>query len=160
MNKTPEELIKEREQRINNVVALREPDRVPVYCLPGFFPAKYAGITCKTAMYDDDQAPAAWTKYLEDFHPDLAPALFTPFMFVRDVLDVLDCRQALWPGHGVGDSSSMQYPDEVRERCRKVIDYVGKGGGFIMSSSTVLDDARVENVRAMFEFTRGYGVYR
>jgi hypothetical protein len=36
---------------------------------------------------------------------------------------------------------------------------VGKGGGFIMDSSTVIDDAKPENVKTMIEFTKEYGVY-
>ena len=50
-------------------------------------------------------------------------------------------------------------PDEVRAYCKKLIDTAGKNGGFIMDSSTGLDDAKPENVRAMFDFTREYGVY-
>ena len=50
-------------------------------------------------------------------------------------------------------------PDDVRAYCKKLIDVCGKGGGFIMDSATGLDDAKPENVKAMFEFTREYGVY-
>ena len=50
-------------------------------------------------------------------------------------------------------------PDDVRTCCKKLIDTVGQGGGYIMDASTGLDDARPENVRAMFDFTREYGVY-
>jgi uroporphyrinogen-III decarboxylase len=50
-------------------------------------------------------------------------------------------------------------PDDVRAYCKKLIDNVGKGGGFILDSSTSLDDAKLENVKAMFDFTREYGVY-
>jgi uroporphyrinogen-III decarboxylase len=49
--------------------------------------------------------------------------------------------------------------DDVRAYCRRLIDVVGRDGGFIMDASTVLDDARPENVKAMFDFTREYGVY-
>jgi len=49
--------------------------------------------------------------------------------------------------------------DEVRDYCKKLIDTVGKGGGFIMSAATVLDDAKPENVKIMIDFTKGYGVY-
>ena len=51
-------------------------------------------------------------------------------------------------------------PEDVKEYCRKLIDVCGDGGGFIMSSSALIDHARVENVRAMMEFTREYGKYR
>ncbi len=48
-------------------------------------------------------------------------------------------------------------PDDVRGYCRKLIDVVGKGGGFIMDSGVgIPDEAKPENVRAMFEFTREY----
>ncbi len=50
-------------------------------------------------------------------------------------------------------------PDQVRAYCKNLIDKVAPGGGFIMDSSTGLEDAKPENVQAMFEFTREYGVY-
>jgi len=51
-------------------------------------------------------------------------------------------------------------PDEVKTHCKKLIDVVGRGGGFILSPSTGLDNARPENVKAMFDVTKEYGVYR
>jgi uroporphyrinogen-III decarboxylase len=51
-------------------------------------------------------------------------------------------------------------PDDVKAYCKELIDAVGKDGGFIMDASTVLDDAKPENVRAMIDFTKEYGVYR
>jgi hypothetical protein len=51
-------------------------------------------------------------------------------------------------------------PDDVKAYCKKLIDYCGKDGGYIMDTSALLDEAKPENVRAMFEFTREYGVYR
>jgi uroporphyrinogen-III decarboxylase len=50
--------------------------------------------------------------------------------------------------------------DDFREQCRKIIDVCGKDGGFIMSTSTTLDDARPDNIKAMIDFTLEYGVYR
>jgi len=52
-------------------------------------------------------------------------------------------------------------PDEVRARCKEVIDRVGKNGGYIMDAGAIMqDDSTVENVKAMTEFTVEYGVYR
>ena len=53
------ELYKQREKRINDAIALREPDRVPVMLIFGFFPAKLAGITNEEAMYDYDKTMRA-----------------------------------------------------------------------------------------------------
>jgi len=51
-------------------------------------------------------------------------------------------------------------PEEVRERCKKVIDGVAGDGGYIMDASAIVqDDGKVENIKAMTEFTREYGVY-
>ncbi|MCF6286964.1 MAG: hypothetical protein L3K26_17515 [Candidatus Hydrogenedentes bacterium] len=51
-------------------------------------------------------------------------------------------------------------PDEVRARCKEVIDAVAGDGGYIMDASAIIqNDATVENMKAMTEFTRDYGVY-
>lgn len=51
-------------------------------------------------------------------------------------------------------------PAEVSDYCKKLIDVVGKRGGFMMNGGIgIPDEARVENVRAMAEITREYGVY-
>ena len=39
------------------------------------------------------------------------------------------------------------------------LDVAGKGGGFIMSHSCQMDDLRPENLKAMIDFTKEYGVY-
>ena len=51
-------------------------------------------------------------------------------------------------------------PDEVRSYCKKVIDGVAKDGGYIMDAGAIIQqDAEIENVKAMTDFTREYGVY-
>jgi hypothetical protein len=50
-------------------------------------------------------------------------------------------------------------PQDVRDYCKKLIDIVGKGGGFIMDAANSLDEEKPENVRAMIDFTCKYGIY-
>jgi len=51
-------------------------------------------------------------------------------------------------------------PQDVRECCKKVIDGVARDGGYIMDASAIMqDDTKTENLRAMTEATREYGVY-
>ncbi len=50
-------------------------------------------------------------------------------------------------------------PDEVKAHCKKLIDGVGRDGGYILDACSGLDDAKPENVKAMFEAVREYGVY-
>ena len=108
MEKTAEELFKEREKRIHDAVQLKEPDRVPIVSFGGFFAAKYAGFTCKEAMYDREKAVEATLRYLQDFQPDLGE---NPFMFslLGEQLESIGYNRLTWPGHGLDDMSSYQF---------------------------------------------------
>jgi uroporphyrinogen-III decarboxylase len=51
-------------------------------------------------------------------------------------------------------------PEEVRERCRAVIDGVAQEGGYIMDAGAIMqDDTSIENLRVLTGFTREHGVY-
>jgi len=50
--------------------------------------------------------------------------------------------------------------EEVKEYCKRLIDVVGKDGGFIMDAEVPMIDETPENMRAMTDFTKEYGVYR
>jgi uroporphyrinogen-III decarboxylase len=50
-------------------------------------------------------------------------------------------------------------PEEVQLYCRNLIDYVGRDGGFIMDAAAHVTEAKPENLRVMFDFTREHGVY-
>lgn len=51
-------------------------------------------------------------------------------------------------------------PQNVKECARNLIDTAGKGGGYIMCNGAFFDEAAPENVKAMVEFTKEYGVYK
>ncbi len=98
MNKAAEALRKEREKRITDAIELKMPDRVPVICAMGYFPAKYTGIPCSAAYYDFDAWYDAYQKTLREFQPDLIfPQPFMP----GKALEILNPRQMRWPGYGV-----------------------------------------------------------
>jgi hypothetical protein len=51
-------------------------------------------------------------------------------------------------------------PAQVRAACKRVIDTAAQDGGYVMDASAlIMDDARVENVKAMIDFTLDYGTY-
>jgi uroporphyrinogen-III decarboxylase len=51
-------------------------------------------------------------------------------------------------------------PQEVKEYCRNLIETCGKGGGYMLSSGTAdITEARPDNLRAMMEAAKEYGVY-
>ncbi len=82
-----------------------------------------------------------------------------------DMADIFEVHKAI--GHKFCISGgipnfllSYGTADEVRECCKKVIDGVARDGGYIMDASAIVqDDAKVENIKAMTDFTREYGVY-
>jgi hypothetical protein len=51
-------------------------------------------------------------------------------------------------------------PEEIKEYCKSLIDVVGKGGGYIMSFGTAMDEGKPETVHAMIDFTKEYGGYK
>jgi uroporphyrinogen-III decarboxylase len=58
------------------------------------------------------------------------------------------------------DLLALGKPEDVRDCCKKVIDGVAQDGGYIMDASAIMqDDTKAENLRAMTEATREFGVY-
>jgi hypothetical protein len=51
-------------------------------------------------------------------------------------------------------------PDEVKACCKALIDAAGKDGGFIFSTGAGMQGSKPENVKAMIEFAKDYGIYR
>ncbi|HWQ54729.1 MAG TPA: uroporphyrinogen decarboxylase family protein [Bryobacteraceae bacterium] len=50
--------------------------------------------------------------------------------------------------------------EAVKARCKELIDELAPRGGYIMDASAILqNDASIDNIRAMTNFTRDYGVY-
>jgi uroporphyrinogen-III decarboxylase len=51
-------------------------------------------------------------------------------------------------------------PEDVKAYVKELIDVVGKGGGLMVDCGIWFDEAKHENVKAMVEFTKEYGVYK
>jgi hypothetical protein len=50
--------------------------------------------------------------------------------------------------------------EDVKDHCKKLIDVVGKDGGYIMAPRSSIDEVKPENLKAMIDFTKEYGVYK
>ena len=106
-------------------------------------------------------AEGDWNAHLESFAelPDQA------IVYHVDKGDIFEVHKAI--GHKFCISGGIPNfllaygtADEVRDYCKKVIDGVARDGGYIMDAAAIVqNDAKVENVKAMTEFTREYGVY-
>jgi uroporphyrinogen-III decarboxylase len=108
MKKSPEELYAERQKRVQDAIALKEPDRVPFLPYCHFFPTGYAGFTKEEAMHDYDKLAMAWQRFAVDFEPDMVN---NPFgnVGIGNLLRILDCKQLEWPGGSLPSDRAFQF---------------------------------------------------
>ena len=108
MKEDAAELYRQREKRVNDAIALRIPDRVPIEVLFGFFPATYSGMTVEEVMYDPEKLLQAQMKTLLEFQLDMEQNPYG-IRFLGPILEVLDFKQLKWPGHGVPANLTYQF---------------------------------------------------
>jgi uroporphyrinogen-III decarboxylase len=58
------------------------------------------------------------------------------------------------------DTLSVGKPDDVKANVKQLINTCAKGGGYIMMNGAVIENVPPENVRAMIDATKEYGVYK
>jgi uroporphyrinogen-III decarboxylase len=96
-------------------------------------------------------------EYLGEFPKGSICAYFdtTDIFRAKDILKDHICIQGNVP------ASLLQIgtKEEVIAYCKKLIDYCGKGGGYILSPRSSMDEVKPENLKAMIEFTKEYGKY-
>ena len=96
-------------------------------------------------------------EYLLEFPKGKVLARFdsTDIFRAKDVLKGHTCIEGNFP------SSLLQTgtTDDVKEHCKKLIDYCRKDGGYILAPRSSTDEVKPENLKTMIEFTNEYGVY-
>ncbi|MFW9915372.1 MAG: uroporphyrinogen decarboxylase family protein [Candidatus Thorarchaeota archaeon] len=58
------------------------------------------------------------------------------------------------------DMLAVGTPQQVKDYAKKLIDTVGKGGGYIMTNGAFFDRVKPENLKAMVDFTKEHGAYK
>ena len=112
-------------------------------CVP--FPAAEGGYSSRLKIVQD--IPEGKTLWMID-QTDMAKA--------KETLGKNACLLGNMPSAML----NLGTPQEVRDYAKKLIDTAGKGGGFVMSNGAFFDHAKPENVKAMVDFTKEYGVYK
>lgn len=51
-------------------------------------------------------------------------------------------------------------PQDVKERCRQLIETCAPGGGYILTGGASMDRGNPDNLRAVMEAAKEYGVYK
>jgi hypothetical protein len=103
-----QQLYQEREKRVNDAIALKVPDRVPLAVSLGFFVAKYAGYTNKEIMYDPEKLWDAQWKTTRDFPQDMERNPYG-LTLLGPILDKLGFLQLKWAGGGLPDDAAYQF---------------------------------------------------
>ncbi len=103
--KSNEQLFAERAQRLQDALALRQPDRIPVNMGAGYFLGEYGGITHQEQQDNPAKAQELMEKAALDFQPD---TIFGLFNSPRPSVALGD-RMTRWPGYGLPSSGSFQF---------------------------------------------------
>lgn len=103
--KTPEQLCAERNQRMLDALACKQPDRVPLLMGAGYLLAEMGGVTKQTLYEDLAKQQELLELVAQRFQPDMIfGAWHTP-----GPSQVLGDRMTKWPGHGLGPNGSFQF---------------------------------------------------
>jgi Uroporphyrinogen-III decarboxylase len=131
MSSTGEELYKQREQRFNDIVALRRPDRVPIVPhVIHYFATKVKGISNRDAGYDHklhyDAIKEATIRFGWDFTP-------TNGMFAADGYEALGTTQLRWPGGDLADDASFQFVEGEYMKADEYDEFLADPNGFTLT---------------------------
>lgn len=130
MTNTPEQLYQERARRVQDAIELKVPDRVPVALSLGYFPAKYAGVTCADAYYNPQKWKEASIKTVVDFAPDTCLAVGPDS---GAALEALDFKQMVWPGgQGISPNHGHQFVEGEYMKPDEYDAFLGDLTGFII----------------------------
>ena len=86
-------------------------------------------------------------------------------LWMVDQSDMADVKKTLGQnacllGNVSSAMLSLGTPREVRDYVKNLIDTAGQDGGLIICNGAFFDQAKPENVKAMVEAAREYGVYK
>jgi hypothetical protein len=110
MNDQASALYAEREQRFNDIVALRKPDRIPVSALvTHYFPTKIKGVSNRDAGYDHALRYRCMKEAALEFGWDLAAP---SGIFPSQSLEALGVKQVRWPGATLPDDAPFQFVED------------------------------------------------
>lgn len=105
----------EKEKRIKDAVALKEPDRVPMTPGPQLYPVFHSGYTVAEVVYDTslEKIRNALIKYHLDFDPDAGTDVGQLYAGEGPIMETIrpkNMRLAGMPGEGaIGDNSLQQF---------------------------------------------------
>jgi len=128
--KSVDQLRLEREQRIKDAIALREPDRVPVTLNAGAFAARAAGLPASAAFYDLNAYRQAGRKLLLELEPDMGGVGMAANG--GTVLGLLETRNYRWPGGPLPDDADYQFVEDEYMKPEEYDIFINDPSDFIL----------------------------
>ncbi len=111
VNKQAEKDYQVRIKRLVQAIKMEIPDRVPCIIPTGWFPAKNAGVTLKSVMYDPELMKKVWLKFVDEYESD---TFENTFFFQGKINELMESKTMKWPGHGLPDDAhSYQYVEGI-----------------------------------------------
>ena len=144
--------------RIIRAIRMQEPDRVPCLLPAGQFPASYAGITVRTAMYDYEEMKRAWRRFLYDFDGDTC---VIPGVSVTSgrLHEITKTRMSVWPGHGLAENAPMaQFVEGEYMKADEYDALLKDPGDFFMRVYLPRTLGAFEPFRKLLPFKRAFGM--
>jgi hypothetical protein len=120
----------ERNNRVDEAIAMKITDRVPIQLFVGYFAAKYCGILCSAAYYDPEKWRAANIKTITELEPDVYWAQTASVS--GKALEILGPLQMRWPGFGVSPNHSHQVIELEPMKAEDYEAFLGDPSDFIV----------------------------
>ena len=149
-------LLAEREKRINDAIALRKPDRVPVWHgVPGRYPAEVLGISSEEQMTDVDKSLEANFQTALYYQSDMVE-LMPP---IGATLAPAGYRHLKWAGHGLPAGSGWQFVDEEVMKPEEYDEFIYDPSDFIVRKYWPRAYARLAGLAGLMPLREGQGYF-
>jgi hypothetical protein len=149
-------LYAEREKRINDAIALRKPDRVPVWHgVPGSYPAERLGITPEEQMMDIGKSLEANFQTALFYQSDMVE-LMPP---IGATLAPLGYRHLRWAGHGLPAGSGWQFVDEEVMKPEEYDEFIYDPSDFMVRKYWPRAYSRLAGLAGLAPLREGQGYF-
>ena len=130
MTGKPEAILEQKKKRIQDAIALKTPDKVPLFFPISAFGAKYGGITVQEAfdLKNSDKWYDINEKLLLEYNPDF---YLGPIGFDLETNAILGNQQYKWPGNGIDPNHSFQFVEGEYVKADEYDEFLENPGDFL-----------------------------
>ncbi len=151
-----DQLFAEREKRIADAIALRKPDRVPVWHgVPGPYPSQLLGISREEQMMNPERSLEANFQTALYYQSDMVE-LMPP---IGATLAPLGYRHLRWAGHGLPADSGWQFVDEEVMKPEEYDEFIYDPSDFIVRKYWPRAYGRLAGLAALAPLREGQGYF-